>query len=536
MSNKLPPILIAAGVFSLCLWAVQGQQSLDGRAPLTLEVDELSQPVLQLDAHFELRWKSQDIIAAQEADELQVLRRIALSLMGTIPSLEEVRQFEADVQPDRLERWTLEYLNDPRFADYFAERLARCFVGTDNGAFLVFRRDRFVSWLSQNLRENKPYDQVVRELLTSDGLWTGDPESNFITAALANNDLDENKLATRSARAFLGQSIDCAQCHDHEFAEWKQSQFEGIAAQFGAVEVGGFGVHDRMGTKYKVQDRKTLVDREIDPAVPFNPEWLPKTGTPREKFAAWVTHKDNRYFERAIVNRVWGLIFGAPYISPVDDMGELPGPDERDALDILGDDFERHGYDLRRLIQVIVASRPFRLDSFHYNAGDSDAVDVLESEWALFPLTRLRPEQIIGSMLQTSYIQTIDQNSHLFVRGKKFFNEREFVESYGDLGDQELQERSGTIPQALLRMNGNMTRNAIETDGFSASNRVVSMCKTNEDVVETCFLICASRRPTQAENEYFLAQLESSNERSRNTIVADMFWILLNSPEFSWNH
>jgi hypothetical protein len=537
MQNKLPPILIAVGVFSLCWWAVQGQQRLDGRAPLTLEVDELSQAVLQVNGHFELRWKRQDLIPAQAADELQVLRRLTLCLMGTVPSLEEIRQFEADEQPDRLERWTLEYLDDPRFADYFAERLARCFVGTENGAFLIFRRDRFVSWLSTNLRNNKPYDEIVRDLIASDGLWTGEPESNFITAALANDDLDENKLATRSARAFLGQSIDCAQCHDHEFAEWKQTQFEGIAAQFGEVNIGRFGVNDNVGNKYKIQDRKTLIEREIEPAVPFNPEWLPDHGNAREKFAAWMTHKDNRYFERAIVNRVWGLMFGAPYIAPVDDMGDLTEPDERDVLDILGDDFEKHGYDLRRLIQVIAASKPFRLDSFHYQASDADAVDTLEYEWAMFPLTRLRPEQIIGAMLQTSYVQTIDQNSHLFVRGRKFFGEREFVESYGDLGDNELEERSGTIPQALLRMNSNMTRGAISTDGFSTANRISAMCETNEDVIEVCFLVCASRRPTQAEKEHFLAELTSDEgKRSRDPIVEDLLWVLINSPEFSWNH
>lgn len=534
MKNKLPPILIAVGVFSLCLWAVQGQHRLDARAPMSLEVDELSQAVLSVNAHFEQRWKAQELIPSQPAKELQVLRRLALSLMGTVPSLEEIRQFEADDRPDRLERWTLEYLNDPRFADYFAERLARCFVGTDNGAFLIYRRDRFVSWLSENLRSNTPYNKIVSELLTSAGLWTGDPESNFVTAAMANGDLDENKLATRSARAFLGQSIDCAQCHDHEFAEWKQTQFEGIAAQFGEVDVSGFGVSDKRGKKYVVQDRKTLDDREIDASVPFHPEWVPSHGNNRERFAAWVTHKDNRYFERAIVNRVWGLLFGSAYIVPVDDMGELPESDARDLLDILGDDLEANDYNLKRLIQVIAASKPFRLDSIHYAANDEDAVDALEAEWAMFPLTRIRPEQISGAMLQASFVQTIDPNSHVFVRARKFFGERDFVEAYGDLGDAELEERSGTIPQALLRMNSKMTRQAIEAGGLSAANQISTMCKTNADVVETCFLICASRRPTQAEQEHFLRDLAAS--QGSDPVIEDILWVLMNSPEFSWNH
>ena len=287
----------------------------------------------------------------------------------------------------------------------------------------------------------------------------------------------------------------------------------------------------------KVQDRKTLEDRQVNPAVPFHPEWIPAEGNTRQKFAVWMTHKDNRYFERAIANRVWGLLFGKPYVSPVDDMGDLTKPDSRDVLDILGDDFESHGYNLRRMIQVIAASKPFRLDSFHINANDAQAVDALEDAWAMYPLTRLRPEQIIGSMLQTSHVQTIDPNSHLFVRAEKFFGERGFVEAYGDLGDQELQDRSGTIPQALLRMNSNMTRQAVKSDGLSAANRIASICKTNDDVIEVCFMVCTSRRPTQAEREHFLAELSASGgNRSRGAVIEDMLWILINSPEFSWNH
>jgi hypothetical protein len=537
MKNKLPPILIAVGVFSLCFWAVQGQHRLDAKAPMSPQVDELTQAVLSVNAHFERRWNDQDLVPAEPADELLVLRRLALSLMGTIPSLEEIRQFEADDQPDRLERWTLQYLNDPRFADYFAERLARCFVGTENGAFLIYRRDRFVSWLSESLSNSVAYDHMVRELLTSDGLWTGDPESNFVTSAMANGELDENKLATRTARAFLGQSIDCAQCHDHEFADWKQTQFEGIAAQFGKVEISGFGVTDIASQKYVVQDTKTLEDRQIAPSVPFHAEWLPEQGNAREKFAGWITHQENRYFRRAIANRVWGLMFGAPYIAPVDDMGELTTSESRDVLDILGDDLLAHKYDLKRMIQIIAASKPFRVDSIHFAANDEAAVDALEADWAMFPLTRIRPEQISGAMLQASYIQTIDQNSHLFVRTRRFFGERDFVEAYGDLGDSELEERSGTIPQALLRMNSRMTKEAIEAGGLSAANRISAMCKSDEDVVEACFLVCASRRPTQAESEFFLDNLADAKGKSgRDPVVEDILWAIMNSPEFSWNH
>jgi hypothetical protein len=527
MKTRLLPLLVVAAVFVLCQWAVRPSVSLNATpTALTHSDAELPNVVAQIDGYFEDIWKRQQLTPAQPADELLLLRRLALSLMGTIPSLEEIRQFELDDQPDRIERWTQRYLDDPRFADYFAERLARCFVGVDGGQFIVFRRDRFVSWLSDQLEANQPYDQIVRQMISSKGLWTGEPQTNFITAAVANEDLDENKLASRSVRAFLGQSMDCAQCHDHPFdANWKQHHFEGVAAQFGQVEQGGLGVFDKQGKMLEVDDLEKVVpdaaedakipQRKVAPKVPFGKEWLPAEGTAREQFAQWMTHPENRRFERAIANRVWGLMFGRPHITPVDDMPN-PGDEaaDRDVLDMLGNDFREHNYDLKRMIMTIASLKPFRLKSVVEAGNDSQAdvsyeekITLLDESWGLFPMTRLRPEQIIGSMLQASSIQTIDQNSHLFTRFRRFTNERDFVNEYGDLGDQELVEQTGTIPQALLRMNSNMTRGAVESGFMSACGRIANLSTTNEEALKSSYFVCLTRKPTPEERNHFLERL-----------------------------
>ena len=500
-------------------------------------------------------WKRQELTPAGTADELLLLRRLALTLMGTVPSLEEIRQFELDDQPNRIERWTQRYVEDPRFADYFAERLARCFVGVDGGQFIVFRRDRFVSWLSDQLAANEPYDQIVRQLISSKGLWTGEPQTNFITSAVANDDLDKNKLAARSVRAFLGQSMDCAQCHDHPFDEnWKQGHFEGMAAQFGQVEQGGLGVYDSADKMYEVQDLAALEEAEEEPddipmrevaaVVPFGKDWVLAEGTTREQFAHWMTHPENRRFERAIANRVWGLMFGRAFVTPVDDMPN-PSEDEadRDVLDMLGQNFREHNYDLKRMIMTITSSKPFRLKSVveadYESLADvsyEEMISSLDESWGLFPMTRLRPEQIIGSMLQASSIQTIDQNSHMFTRFQRFTNERDFVNEYGDLGDQELVEQTGTIPQALLRMNSNMTRASVESGLLSACGRISNFCETNKHALEASYLVCLARQPTDDERSHFMALLADGTDNRRNQIIEDIFWTLFNSPEFSWNH
>src|SRR5262249_28291724 len=152
-------------------------------------------------------------------------------------------------------------------------------------------------------------------------------------------------------------------------------------------------------------------------------------GTRRQQFARWVTHPKNPHLSRATVNRTWALIFGKPLVEPVDDMPsaeELPR-----ALEMLADDFVVHGYDLKRLIRTIVSSEVFQVDSATSAAGDHEA---LSRAWALFPLTRLRPEQVAGSLFQAGSIETIDHDSHVLVRLVRSFGQQNFVKRYGDTG------------------------------------------------------------------------------------------------------
>ena len=145
---------------------------------------EFKAAVNGIDQAFERQWQGQDLIPSSAASDLTILRRLSLALTGSIPSLEEIRQFEAYTDADRLQWWLAALLQERRFADYFAERLTRAFVGTEEGPFLVYRRRRFASWLSDQVHANRPYDQLVRDLIASDGLWTDQPATNFVTVTI----------------------------------------------------------------------------------------------------------------------------------------------------------------------------------------------------------------------------------------------------------------------------------------------------------------------------------------------------------------
>ena len=281
--------------------------------------------------------------------ELAVVRRLSLALTGSIPSLEELRQYEARPPEGRIESWLDDLLRDRRAADYLAERFARALVGNEDGPFLVFRRRRFSTWLSDAILANRPYDALVRDLIADQGLWTDHPATNFVSVTYTEDTKtpDPERLAARVSRAFLGIRLDCAQCHDHPFQPWKQADFRGLAAYFGGVYSGLRGIRDQEST-YKPLDRKTKQPTDVEPRVPFLPELATSTGRPREQLAQWIVHPANPNLSRATVNRMWALLFGRPLVEPVDDLpvgGELPP-----ALDLLAADFRTHGYDLHRLV------------------------------------------------------------------------------------------------------------------------------------------------------------------------------------------
>ena len=539
--SVLPAILVVAGLAVLTSVAVTSPvQDLDPPELREPVAGDLQSVATSVDESLLQQLNAAEVSPAAKADDLTVLRRLSLALHGTIPSLEEIRRFEADARPDRLAIWTNALLDDNRFADYFAERLARAYVGVEGGQFPIYRRDRFTAWISQQLKDRVPYDQMVRRMIAEEGVPTDKAAVNFAVASLANKEFDANKLAGRTVRAFLGQRIDCAQCHNHPFTHWKQKEFEGLAACFGQLDLYPVGVIDNSDKKYIIEDRETLEKRTVEPSVPYAADRYPQEGTPRERLAQWVTHPSNTRFERAIANRVWGLLFGKPYLAdrPVDDLPDPEDPEfqtQTKILDVLGADFRSHGCDLRRLIQVITSTQAYRRSSLH---PSQDAVVLEEAEklWGVFPLNRLRPEQVIGAMLQSNSVKTIDQNSHLFSRAFRFFKERDYVNEFGDPGEAELEQHSATIPQTLLNMNGEFAREMSQTGLFATPGTLRRFSPTNEALLDNAFLTCLTRRPTEAERKHFLSQLPERPKDTDNAVIEDLFWTLYNCEEFTWNH
>ena len=511
-------------------------------APVTQanhRADSIRAAAARVDAAFAGEWSRVGVTAVGRAADLTIARRLSLALAGTIPSVEEIRAFEKVPSGQRVDWWLSHLLEDPRFSDYLAERIARIAVGVEGGPFIVYRRHRLVTWLSDEIRRNRPYDELVRELVTAEGIWTSRPQVNFVTVTVdQNNDKegpDEQKLAARVSRAFLGLRIDCVQCHDDMFGDrWKQRDFHQLAAFFACAEMSLTGVRDDAARAYEFKFLRRAEKETVTPRVPFNAGLLPVEGPLRQRLAEWITHRENRPFARTLVNRTWALLFNRPLHKPIDEI-PLDGP-FHPAMEALADDVVANGFDLHRLTRVIASTRVFQSDSRSEDLSRPVTAEQ-ESLFASFPLTRLRPEQVAGAILQSANLRTLDAESPAFVRVVRFFQQNDFVKRFGDIGEDEFDGFAGTIPQRLVMMNGELVRERTKEDLLMNSATRIGAVAPDEDVaVETAYLAVLSRRPTPKERSHFVDRLRAVSDVKRSVRMGDLFWTLLNSTEFSWNH
>ena len=468
-------------------------------------------------------------------------RRVSLGLNGTIPSLEEIRQLESQPLATR-EAWWLEHLlADRRTSDHLAERLGRAIVGVENGPFILYRRRRFIAWLSDQLSSNRPYDEVVRELIASEGIWTEKPAVNFVTVT---TDIDGTgqpspiRLAARTSRSFLAMRIDCLECHDDFLGTiqigsaeglrgGQQADFHRLAAFFSTARNSLAGVRDDLEAepyRFTLLDEETAT--EFQPGVPLHPNLLLAAGSPRQRLAMWLTHPSNQQFARATVNRVWAIVFGQPLVVPIDDIP--PTADVPRALDLLADDFVKHGYDLHRLLRLMAGSEAMRARGRVPDAN----TDPGAWSWDEYPAVRLRPEQVAHSLLQSSTFTTLDTTAHVLRRLIGSAQENEFVNRYGDFGENEFDPRSETVTQRLLVLNGNLVREQLE-QGFGSPSRLAALAPNPETALEILFLVTLTRRPHEDERTRLVPSLQAAWAGERELRLQDLYWALLNSAEFA---
>jgi hypothetical protein len=494
----------------------------------------------RIDEHVAAGWQAAGARPAEQADDAEFLRRVYLDIAGKPPPVAEVRRFLKDASPDKRRRLVEELLDGPNYVTHFARTWrAAILPETDANFDLRYIAPGFESWLRQKLEDNVGYDKVVRELLTvpfgrppRDGqvVYGGDGSSGPSTFYVAKEGKPEN-LAAGVARLFLGARLECAQCHDHPFARWKREQFWGLAAFFAGLRKQGEGVYVPV---QELADRREInipgTERVVQASFldGSEPQWKYKVG-PRVTLADWITSKENPYFARATVNRMWGHFFGTGIVEPIDDFNDENKPSHPELLDELAREFADSGYDLKYLIRAITLSRAYQLSGVASHASQDDP-----RLFARMAVKGLTPDQLWDGLVQaTGYRdptppeqRVYDLNSPRAVFLSKFASQ------------EKRTEHQTSIPQALALMNSSViadvtTLERSETLGAIAEAPFLDTAGK----VEALFLAALSRKPRADEAERMVRYVQGGGPaKDPKKALADVFWALLNSPEFVLNH
>jgi hypothetical protein len=500
------------------------------------------------------RWAAVGARPAPPADDGEFLRRVYLDLAGRIPSVAETRAFLRDRRADRRAHLVERLLSSPRYAVHFTNVYRALLIPEAGNNFQVrLQQGGFETWLKQRLAKNAGYDQVVRDLLTAPisgrggfpfgaGGAGGDP----LTFYLAKEFKPEN-LAAGTARAFLGVSVECAQCHNHPFADWKREQFWGFASFFAGIQ--SRRIQDFLAPEKEDPSKRQLPipgtqrvakARFLDGA---EPQWEPKSG-PRTTLADWITSPANPYFARATVNRAWAYYFGSGLVEPIDEMvGSSSTASHPEVLDLLANEFIAHKFDLKFLARTLTATRAYQRTSVTTHPSQDDPT--------LFARMRLRgltPEQLFDSVAQaTGYRDSGGGDDFLsgLVGGARSARS-EFLTRFAS--SDRPTEAQTSILQALTLMNGKVTTAATSLQKSETLAAVVDApFASTADRVEALYLATLTRKPTGKEIDRAVQFLHDAKDRARakgdkamraagREALADLFWALLNAPEFILNH
>jgi uncharacterized protein DUF1549/uncharacterized protein DUF1553 len=488
--------------------------------------------IRRLDELVVARIKAAGFEPAARAGDEEFIRRVYLDLTGAIPRVAEVRDFLADERPDKRAQLIDALLESPAHATHLANTWRNIMLPGGLNLEQINNVVGVQNWLRQRFVENVRYDNLVSELLVaSDGGEAG--PALYYTSL----DLAPEKLAGSTARIFLGLQIECAQCHDHPFDHWKQTDFWGYAAFFARLRQpemnnpnprGRARLIDLDEGEVKLPGKDTVV-------LPKYPAGLSpdqrELGTRREQLAIWMASRDNPFLGRAGVNRVWWHLFGRGLVEPVDDLGRQNQASHPELLDELSMYFARSGFNLRELYRTLAASETYQRTSTWTQEPAPPA-----ELYVHIPVKTLTAEQLYDSVNRVLHRRTQSMMAGINVNSPLLDQQRQaFIAKVQSSGRNFLEYQAGVL-QALALLNGSDLAEATDPERSPLLGSLQAPFFDDDDRLRTLFLATYSRPPTQPELSVCRAQLSKYSESDRAKGYSDVLWALLNSAEFALNH
>lgn len=519
---------------------------------------EPPQPSLseRIDAAIRQRMEAAGVEGAPLVGPAAFARRVTLDLAGRIPTRNELQEFLAAEEADARAALVARLLDSPDFAFHQRNELD----------ILLLARlrwdDRWRQYLLEATRENRPWDQLFRELMLPE---QHRPEDSGAAAFLRHRAQDLDALTNDTSALLFGINIACAKCHDHPLVlEWEQADYFGMASFFKRtyatrrglvaerfegnlrfttvlgeerdasfmfltgvkVDEPQFERGDEEWKRLREQIQKAEQDEKAEP--PPRPEF-----SPRAKLVELaLTEEDHRYLARNIANRIWARLMGRGLVHPLDQMHAENPPSHPELLDLLTEELVQHEYDLRHLIRAIVLSDAYARSSRPADGAEPPPADL----FAVRSPIAMTPFQLSLSLLVAS------RNPETWPGARKpaeWPEQRQQWESRAEGLARQFEIPVGLfqvpVEEALLLSNGAQAEGELLADH---GDRLVGYLKGIEEIdkrIDQAFMAVLSRLPDADERARVTAYL---NEREDRPVAAtsQLVWALLTSAEFRFNH
>ncbi|HEY2253037.1 MAG TPA: DUF1549 domain-containing protein [Planctomycetaceae bacterium] len=529
----------------------QGQVSVfSASVPLGASVDNLPPARNFIDEHVFANLKEIGVPPSPVCDDATFLRRATLDITGSLPTEAETAKFLASPDPDKRDKLVNELLRSPGYADFFASKWSAVLKNRrDDQTRDIVSNFAFHSWIRDSLLANKPYDQLVRELLAATGTIIGNPPVAWYKRVK-----EPKQQLEDVAQLFLGVRMQCAQCHHHPFERWSQDDYYALAAFFSQV---GRKPTSTQGEDFIFHKRGVAFSNNMKTGVSVKPAALGDAipaitadEDPRLKLADWMGSKSNPFFAKALVNRYWKHFFQRGLIEPEDDIRDTNPPTNPELLAALEKHFIASGFDLKELVRVIAQSRAYQLSASpnEYNLADRQS-------YSRYYPRRLQAEVLLDAIdhlagTQTDFADLPAGTRAIALPDNSYNRSSAFLRVFGRPSGESVCEcervQSSSLAQSLHLINSPEMKAKLAAPNGRAARLAKDDKQPAEAKIRELYQAAFSREPRSDELKYALDYLTEPRVDAAGKPIAvpqaaqenfqDLIWALINTKEFLFNH
>ena len=484
------------------------------------------------------------------SSDSEFIRRVHLDVVGMLPTPEVTRAFFADPSETKRDALIESLLAQPEFVDYWTYRLSDLFLISGR----KLRPDALKSyyqWLRGEMETGTPWDQMVRQVVSARGDTMKNGATNFYSVHQ-----DPETMAENVSQAFMSLSINCAKCHNHPLEKWTNDQYYSFANLFARVRAKGWGGDARSGNGARtlfIANRGDLIQPRTgkpQPPAPLDGQAI-ESDSPedrREALAEWLTAPENPYFTRSIANRVWANFFGRGIVEPVDDLRVSNPASNEPLLEAISAHLVENRYDLKALMRLILQSETYQRTSspLPENMGDQKyysryyprrlMAEVLQD--AITSVTRISPKYdkitlADGSTQGTNFYRDGTRALQLFDSSVTSYFLKTFGRNEREITCECERSNKPSMVQVLHLSNGDTLNSNLRSEQSCVN---VMIPQSDEEIIEETYLLCLSRPPSDGERKRLVAMFDDTPEAERRAAIEDLFWALMTSREFLFQH